>query len=264
MPRKLTGFLALAMEQAAARVARQRAAGLVSKLRGELPLRARDQDFAAALRGPGAIITEVKRASPSKGPIAPGRDAVAQATAYERGGAVAISVLTEEQWFQGSLTDLADVARAVALPVLRKDFMLDPYDFEVATLCGADAVLLIAACFEPLELCDLVDEARGRGLCPLIETHSAAEIDQAQDTQATVIGVNARNLQTLAVDPAHAIELIGRIAPANVRVLESGIKTRADVEQATAAGANAVLVGETLMRAADPEKALRELRCGRG
>ena len=252
------------MTQAAERVARQRAAGLVSQLGSELSPRAADRDCAAALRGPGAIIAEVKRASPSKGLIALDRDAVAQAQAYERGGAAAISVLTEERSFLGCLEDLARVARAVSVPVLRKDFMLDPYDFEVAVHCGADAVLLIAACFERLELCDLVDEARGRGLCPLVETHTPAEIETAMETQAIVIGVNARNLQTLQVKPSAALQAISLIDARYVRVLESGIKSRADVEQAVAAGANAVLVGETLMRAADPELAVRELACRPG
>lgn len=261
---QVTGFLAQAMAESAVRIARWRAEGLISRLRYELPARLGKRDFAAAVRSPGAVIAEMKRASPSKGAIAPGRAAVAQATAYERGGAAAISVLTEERWFHGSLDDLTAITRTVAAPVLRKDFMFEPYEFEVAAVCGADAVLLIAACFERLELRDLVDEARSRGLCPLVETHNESEIECALATHATVIGVNARDLQTLAVDSARALTLLARIDPNYVRVLESGIKTRADVDQAVAAGANAVLVGETLMRATDPEATVRELTCRPG
>lgn len=217
--------------------------------------------FADALRrtqGP-AVIAEVKRSSPSAGPIAE-VGAVAQARAYEAGGAAAISVLTEPTRFDGSLADLRAVHLAVGVPVLRKDFLVHPAQVIEARVEGADAVLLIAAALSGTELAAMLAAATDLGLGALVETHSEEDLEKALATDAEVVGVNARDLETLEVDPDRALGLLGRVPSERIAVLESGIASRADVEAARRAGARAVLVGEALMRAADPAAAIRDLR----
>ncbi len=217
--------------------------------------------FAEKLRSAPApaVVAEVKRSSPSAGRIAE-VSAVDRARAYERGGAVAVSVLTESEHFDGSLADLHAVHLAVELPVLRKDFLVHPSQVIESRVHGADAVLLIAAALTEPELKAMLAAAGDLGLGALVETHSEADLDKALATEAEVVGVNARDLETLEVDPGRGLALLGSVPADRVRVFESGIATRDDVERVTGAGATAVLVGEALMRAADPEAALRALR----
>jgi indole-3-glycerol phosphate synthase len=206
-----------------------------------------------------AVIAEVKRASPSAGAIADA-DPAERARVYEGAGAVAISVLTEPLHFDGSLADLRAVHLATTIPVLRKDFLVHPAQLIEARVEGADAVLLIAAALSEIELRAMLAAAEDLGLGALVETHSEGDLERALGTDAKVIGVNARDLETLDVDPDRALRLLSTIPRDRIAVLESGISTRAHVELALAAGARAVLVGEALMRAADPGAALRRLR----
>jgi indole-3-glycerol phosphate synthase len=205
-----------------------------------------------------ALIAEVKRASPSAGPIAADADPLAQARAYAGAGAAAISVLTEASHFGGSLEELAAVREAVDVPLLRKDFLIDPDQVLAARAAGADAVLLIAASVDDDGLRALIAASRALGMEPLVESHTDEDLDRVLATDARIVGVNARDLETLEVDVEAARTRIGRIGD-RVAVFESGIRTRADVERAVAAGASAILVGETLMRAGDPAATVRAL-----
>lgn len=216
--------------------------------------------FAAALRAAEpAVIAEVKRASPSAGRLGD-RDPAALALAYEAGGAAAVSVLTEPRHFDGSLADLRAVRLAVALPVLRKDFLVHPDQLIESRAAGADAVLLIAAALSDPELDAMVRAVADLGIEALVETHSAEDLERVLATDASVVGVNARDLESLEVDLERAFELVRRVPPDRLAVLESGIATRGDVERAIAAGAGAVLVGETLVRSRFPAATLHELR----
>jgi indole-3-glycerol phosphate synthase len=226
------------------------------------------RDFAAALRGgvdraarTPALVAEVKRASPTAGRIAD-RDPGDQAAAYEEGGAVAVSVLTERRHFDGSIVDLRAVRRRTTVPLLRKDFLVHPAQLMEARAEGADAVLLIAACLSGLELEALLAAAKDLGLGVLVETHAPSDLDRALESGADVIGVNARDLETLDVDSERALRQLALVPPDRIAVLESGIATRADAVAAVDAGASAILIGEALMRAADPAAKLRELRGG--
>ena len=214
------------------------------------------------------VVAEVKRRSPSQGPIRADLDPVAHAGAYVRGGAVAVSVLTDEVHFGGSLDDLARVAAAVAVPVLRKDFILDELQLLEARTVGASAVLLIVRALEPGRLVALAAAARGLGLATLVEVHTEAELEAALAAQPTAVGVNARDLSSFAVDLRAAERVVGRVPPSVPAVAESGVAGRADVERLAAAGADAVLVGASVARSSDPERAVRELtgvrRIGRG
>lgn len=218
------------------------------------------RDFAGALRhGTPAVIAEVKRASPSAGNIAVDRDPVELARAYAEAGAAAISVLTDRDDFGGSLADLRAVRVATDLPLLRKDFLVHPSQLIEARAAGADAVLLIAACLSAGELDALLGVAADLGIGALVETHSAADLEKALASAAGVVGVNARDLETLEVDVVLALAQLARVPEDRVAVMESGITTRSQVEAAVAAGASAILVGESLMRATDPGAKLREL-----
>lgn len=219
--------------------------------------------FAGALWSakPVAVIAEVKRSSPSAGRIAEA-DPAAQARVYEAAGAAAVSVLTEPRHFDGSLADLRAVHLATSLPVLRKDFLVHPAQLMEARVEGADAVLLIAAALSPNELEAMLATAEDLGLGTLVEVHSEEDLDKAVATSAKVVGVNARDLETLEVDPDRALGLLERVPDDRIAVAESGISERAQVERAVRAGARAVLVGEALMRAEDPGAKLRELRGG--
>lgn len=219
------------------------------------------RDFSAALRDrlDVAVIAEVKKASPSAGPIAPDCDASTQALHYQDGGAAAISVLTEPEYFGGSFTDLSDVADAVDVPVLCKDFIVDPVQLFVARCHGADAVLLMVSVLGHLTR-DFADTAETLGMTPLVEIASADELGIALGVRSGVIAVNARNLRTLEVDAAQARELLAEARRFDVTlVAASGMRTRVDVEAAADAGADAVLVGETLMRSPFPEDVLADL-----
>lgn len=217
--------------------------------------------FAAALAAQPAVavIAEVKRRSPSEGALAPTCDPRERALAYERGGAAAVSVLTEPERFGGSFEDLAAVAEVVGVPVLAKDFVVDEAQLLAARAAGADAVLLMASVLEE-RLRAFVAAARRLGLEPLVEVHDEEELALAARAEARVVGVNARDLKTLAIDLPRALGLVRQArGVAEVVVAESGIVSRADVQAAAAAGADAVLVGTALMRAASPEGVVRDL-----
>lgn len=217
--------------------------------------------FAGALWSapPPAVIAEVKRASPSAGPIAEADPAVL-ARAYEAAGAAAISVLTEPRHFDGSLADLRAVHLASSVPVLRKDFLVHPAQVMEARVEGADAVLLIATALTEAELAAMLATADDLGLGALVEIHSEADLEKALATDAKVLGVNARDLETLEVDPDRAIGLLEAVPADRIAVAESGISSREQVERVVGAGARAILVGEALMRSDDLEAKIRELR----
>ncbi|MFS3130290.1 indole-3-glycerol phosphate synthase TrpC [Nocardioides sp. Bht2] len=211
-------------------------------------------------RGSGmSVIAEVKRSSPSKGALAEITDPAALASAYSRGGAAAISVLTEERRFKGSLDDLRAVRAAVETPLLRKDFMVTEYQIHEARAAGADLILLIVASLEQSLLTRLHEEARSLGMTVLVEVHDAEETRRAVDLGAELIGVNARNLKTLAVDNDTFARLAPLIPDDRVRVAESGITGVADVQRFADEGASVVLVGEALVKDGDPESATRAL-----
>jgi indole-3-glycerol phosphate synthase len=234
-------------------------------------------DFGAALARPGVtLIAECKKASPSKGLIAPRYDPVRFAREYVRGGAGAISVLTDARHFQGSLADLRDVKEAVGtvaslvpdkqdprrrlgIPVLRKDFIFDPYQLYEARAAGADAVLLIAAVLAPAELANLIQQAARLGLASLVEVHSEAELDAVLPLAPPIIGVNNRNLQTFEVDFENTGRLRRRIPAGTLVVAESGIQGPDDVRRLKGLGVDAILVGESLIRSKDMLDATRKL-----
>jgi indole-3-glycerol phosphate synthase len=214
----------------------------------------------AALRAPGiAVIAEVKRASPSRGELASIADPAELARAYESGGARVISVLTEERRFHGSLADLDTVRAAVRIPVLRKDFIVRPYQIHEARAHGADMLLLIVAALEQPVLESLLERTESLGMTALVEVHTEEEADRALQAGAKVIGVNARNLKTLEVDR----DCFARIAPGlpsdTIRVAESGIRGTGDLLAYAGAGADAVLVGEGLVTSGDPRSAVADL-----
>lgn len=207
---------------------------------------------------PPRIIAEVKRASPSKGTLNRELDPVKQARFYKSGGAKAVSVLTDAH-FQGTLSDLEAVAANVDLPVLRKDFILDPIQLEESSAAGASAVLLIAALLSPEKLQGLVEKSLELGLEPLVEVHSRDEVKKALATPARVIGINNRDLKTFLVDLSVSEQLAPLVAKERVVVAESGISTHADVKRLMAVGVENFLVGEALVRAEDPREKLPEL-----
>ncbi len=223
----------------------------------KVPARPRLRDV---LSGPGlALIAEFKRRSPSAGEIRAGSSAGEIARAYERGGAAAMSVLTDGPYFGGSLADLRDAAAACALPLLRKDFVLDVYQLHEARAAGASAVLLIVAALADEELQSLHSAALALGLDPLVEVHDAPELERALAAGASLIGVNNRDLRDFSVEPQRTFALLELMAPDTLVVAESGISTREQLERLEAAGVAGALVGERLMRADSPERALREL-----
>ena len=206
-----------------------------------------------------SIIAEVKRASPSKGALATITDPAGLAAGYQEAGAAVVSVLTEQRRFGGTLADLDSVRRSVQIPVLRKDFMVDEYQFYEARAHGADLVLLIVAALSQNQLDDYFHLSKELGMRALLEVHTADELERALAIAPEIIGVNSRNLKTLDVDTQAFADLIPRIPVSIARVAESGISTRADVELAQAAGATAILVGEALVRAQTPSVAIKQL-----
>ena len=222
------------------------------------------RSLAAALRRPpGApvrVLAEIKRASPSAGPIRPDADPAAIAREYAEAGAAAISVLTDRDFFAGDLAFLAPCKRAAQLPILRKDFLIDPGQVYEAVRFGADAVLLIVAALPGAALATMMQAARDCRVEALVEVHDAAELDAALGAGAAIVGVNHRDLRTFAIDMSLTERLAPRVPPDIVLVAESGIRTPADLRRLGDAGAHAVLVGEQLMRAPSPGAALRELR----
>ena len=218
------------------------------------------RDVLAALRAPGiAVIAEVKRASPSRGQLAAIDDPADLARAYQSGGARVISVLTEERRFKGSLADLDAVRAAVSIPVLRKDFIVRPYQIHEARAHGADMLLLIVAALGQSALVSMLDRTESLGMTALVEVHTEEEADRALQAGAKVIGVNARDLKTLDVDR----DCFGRIAPGLpsdiIRIAESGVRGPADLLAYAGAGADAVLVGEGLVTSGDPRSAVADL-----
>ncbi len=208
-----------------------------------------------------AVIAEVKRSSPSAGRIADeSLDPAAQARAYERAGAAAVSVLTESRHFDGSLADLRAVHLGTRLPVLRKDFLVHPAQVIESRVEGADAILLIAAALSELELKAMLAAAEDLGLGGVVEAHGEEDLERALATGAKVIGVNARDLETLEVDLDRGLALLRSVPGDRIAVMESGLSTPDEVRRAVEGGARAVLVGEALMRSDDPAATLRELR----
>jgi indole-3-glycerol phosphate synthase len=206
-----------------------------------------------------AVIGEVKRSSPSKGPINPSLDAVEQAARYAEGGAVALSILTEPTRFGGSNEDVERVRRARLLPVLKKDFHVHPAQLGETLLLGASAALLIVRALSPADFRTLMRMAGDFSLEVLVEVRDEAELDRALSAGATMIGVNNRNLETLEIDPSTSERLIPLIPAAVIGVAESGVSSRADVERYAAVGADAVLVGSSISAATDPTAAVRAL-----
>lgn len=218
-------------------------------------------DGISALRRDGeiAVIAEVKRNSPSKGALAEIPEPASLAREYELGGAAAISVLTEQRRFGGSLADFDAVRSAVDVPLLRKDFVVTPYQVWEARAHGADLVLLIVAALEQTVLTSLIERVVSLGMTPLVETHTSEEVDRAVDAGAQVIGVNARNLHTLDVDREVFAELAARIPSGIIKVAESGITGPHDVLDYARWGADAVLIGETLVRSGNPRQAVADM-----
>ena len=220
------------------------------------------RDFEAALRPPPGgvrLIAEVKKASPSRGVLAPALDPVGLATRYARHGAHAISVLTDEKYFQGSLDLLTAIRAAVEVPLLRKDFTIDEYQLWESRAAGADAVLLIVAILDAGRLRDLLQAAKGVGLAALVEVHTAAEIEAALGVGARVVGINNRDLRTFATRLETTLELLPSIPPGPLVVSESGFFPGAQVRRVVAAGVHAVLVGEGLVTAEDVGAKVDEL-----
>jgi indole-3-glycerol phosphate synthase len=213
----------------------------------------------AFARGDVAVLAEIKRRSPSLGDIACGIDPAGHASAYEAGGARAISVLTNAAFFGGTLADLEAVRRSVRLPVLRKDFILDPVQVYEARAAGASAILLIVRALDAALLAELAALASEVGLGTLVEVHNRPDLDTALAIGSAVVGVNSRDLETFRVDLATVEGLLRHIPPHVVAVAESGIATRADVERVASWGADAVLVGAHLAGASNPRAAVREL-----
>ena len=217
--------------------------------------------FEDALRGASgiAVIAECKRRSPGAGDILPDLDPARVARAYERGGAAALSVLTDATYFGGSVDDLTAARDATRLPVLRKDFLLDPLQVIESRACSADAVLLIVRVLSDAQLARLLEEARGLGMASLVEAHDAREVDRALAAGARILGINNRDLATFTTDLEATLRLMERVPEDVLVVSESGIHGPDDVARLAAAGIRAVLVGESLLRAPDPEAAVAAL-----
>jgi indole-3-glycerol phosphate synthase len=229
-------------------------------LESRLAARGDDRPFREALVRPGlSLIAEFKRRSPSAGEISGSATVAGQVGAYERGGAAALSVLTDERHFGGSLEDLRSARAACDLPILRKDFIVDPYQLYEAAVNGADAVLLIVRALDDRELGTMYGEARGLDLDCLVEVHDGEELQRALELDAEVIGINNRDLDSGGVDVSTTYELMPDVPAGKTVVAESGISSRAELEELERVGVDAVLIGEALMGAADPEAKTREL-----
>ena len=222
------------------------------------------RDFVGALRAKlaarqPAVIAEIKRASPSKGLLRADFDPPAIARSYAAGGAACLSVLTDREYFQGAAEFLVAARAACALPVLRKDFIIDPYQVHESRAMGADCILLIAAALEPSAMRELEALALGLGMAVLVEVHDAAELDAALALRTPLIGVNNRDLRSFVTRLETTLDLLPRIPSGRIVVTESGILATPDVQKMRAAGVGAFLVGEAFMRAADPGQALKQL-----
>jgi indole-3-glycerol phosphate synthase len=232
----------------------------LADLERELAARGEGRPFMEALSHPGtSLIAEHKRRSPSAGVIREGTSVSDIVRAYEDGGAAAISVLTEETHFGGSLDDLYEARRATQLPLLRKDFCIDHYQLYEAKVAGADAVLLVVGSLREDELERLYAEAQALDLDAIVEVHDEEELEAALELDVDVIGINNRNLEDFTVDIQTTVDLLAAIPTGKIVVSESGIRSRAEIEELERVGVDAVLIGETLMRAPDPAAAVREL-----
>lgn len=242
-------------------VEERRKAAPVARFEERIAAAAKDRRaFAEALSRPGiAVIAEHKRASPSKGTIRAGASVEEIVLAYERGGASALSVLTEPHWFKGDLADLRAAHEATDLPVLRKDFMVDPYQVHEAAANGADAVLFIVAALHPDDLAVLLREARDLDLDALVEIHDEEELEVALEVEADLLGINNRDLRDFSVDLDRTYDLLADVPAGKMVVSESGIATPEQLLELERVGVDAVLVGEVLMVADDPEAATLEL-----
>jgi indole-3-glycerol phosphate synthase len=244
-------------------VARRRKAVPLSELEQRAAGTREDRPFSEALTLPGiSVIAEHKRRSPSAGEIRRDATVLEIVGAYERGGAAALSILTEEHHFGGSLDDLREARRVTELPVLRKDFIVDPYQLYESAAAGADAILLIVAVLEPELLYDLLQEARTLDLDAVVEVHDERELEVALDVEADVIGLNNRDLSDFSVDLDRTYDLLSDVPAGKTVVAESGFSTREQLDDLDRVGVDAVLIGETLMRAPNIEASCRELTGG--
>jgi indole-3-glycerol phosphate synthase len=256
----LERIVAVKRDEVAAAKARRSEASL----RADAEARRDTRGFVAALRtkiaaGKAAVIAEVKKASPSKGVLREHFVPAEIAASYEQGGAACLSVLTDERFFQGSAAFLQQARGACALPVLRKDFMVDAYQVFEARAMGADCILLIAACLDDARMADLEAQAQTLGMDVLVEVHDGAELDRALRLKTPLVGINNRNLRSFEVSLDTTLGLLPRMPNDRLLVTESGILARADVRRMRDANVNAFLVGEAFMRAADPGQALADL-----
>jgi indole-3-glycerol phosphate synthase len=218
------------------------------------------RDFVAAMRAKRpAVIAEIKRASPSRGVLREEFDPAAIARSYEKGGAACMSVLTDKDFFQGAGEHLSAARAACSLPVLRKDFLIDPYQVFESRALGADCVLLIAACLEDREMRELEALARGVGMAVLVEVHDESELARALKLETPLLGINNRNLRSFETRLETTLDLLPRVPPDRLVITESGILSQADVARMRQHGVEAFLVGEAFMRAHDPGAALAEL-----
>ena len=248
------------MEATRDEVERRRELVPLSQLETALRDRPESRPFQEALTRPGiSVIAEHKRRSPSAGAIREGAECAELVRAYERGGAAAISVLTEEAHFGGSLADLREARATTELPLLRKDFTIDPYQLYEAKVAGADAVLLVVGSLGERALASLHRHASELDLDAIVEIHDAEELERALELDCDVIGINNRNLEDFSVDIQRTFDLLVDVPAGKVVVSESGIHLRHQIEELEQVGVDAVLVGEALMRAPDPEAATREL-----
>ena len=253
MPTLLDTIVARKRDEVAAAKRRCDPATLSEQLSAATPVR----DFFAAVSAPGAmrLIAEFKRSSPSAGEIRPGATVEEIVRGYASAGAAALSILTDREGFGGSLADLRAARAAVPLPVLRKEFIVDPYQVIEARVHGADAVLLIAECLDDCHLRSLYGQILDLGMTPLVELHDAENLGRVLDLGATLVGINNRDLRTMTTDLDHVLRLRERVPDHCVVVAESGIRSRADVERLERAGIGAMLVGESLLRSRDPAAA---------
>ena len=251
------------VEDTRGEVDRRRESVPLARLEEVVAQRPEGRPFEEALLRPGiSLIAEHKRRSPSAGTIREGATVETIALAYERGGAAAISILTEPFHFAGSLDDLRAARAATELPVLRKDFIVDPYQLYESAAAGADAILLIVAALEPDALYELLREARALDLDALVEVHDERELGVALDVEADVLGINNRDLADFSVDIERTYELLSDVPAGKTVVSESGYSTREQLDELERVGVDAVLIGETLMRADDVEEAVRRLSGG--
>ncbi|MDY6835782.1 MAG: indole-3-glycerol phosphate synthase TrpC [Chloroflexota bacterium] len=248
------------VEDTRQRVAKHKQRAPLSSIKESLSGCCCTNNFTQSLQGEGIdLIAEIKKASPSKGEICPGLDVAHIAVCYARARVSAISVLTEPTFFKGSLDDLAIARRVVELPMLRKDFIIDPYQVYEARLYGADAILLIAAILQPDKIEMLRDLAHSLGMAAIVEIHNRAELEVALASGAELVGINNRNLADFTVDLQTTFDLLPLLPSTVTVVSESGIKTHKDIEQLRLAGVHAVLVGESLVTSSDPGAKIEEL-----